>query len=243
VTKPQEIRFLPHDFERFRPEVQRNEEYNAERLEVRRKLDAIGKFLVKRLGDDVSLKSRASLHHPYRFNRFKVDSQWVYLSRSDKERRALKRILGVELGKDLDQNYTHVLLVLEIHQHGLEIALRIHKDAWWDGENFKRRTAVAAERDQLAALLGRLPGYGLRIHDFKRVHPCGKITAGEIAETLRYYTPGEHWLHIAREIPRDDPLVTEDDFMERIVSEFQRLIPVYRYLLWTEASNYLFEGG
>ncbi|MEE8142427.1 MAG: hypothetical protein V3T77_04950 [Planctomycetota bacterium] len=236
-----DFQFLESDFERFRPELQRNPEHNAARLEVRRKLDALGKGLVEELREpDLALASRASLHHPYRFNRFKVDSQWVYLSRSPGERRELKRILGVELGKDLDQNYVHVILVLEIHHHGLEVALRIHKDAWWDGENFKRRTAKIAEREELSRLCSRLDGYGLRIHDHRRIRPCPELTAAEVAEARSFYTPGEHWLHVAREVPREHSFVSEAGFFERLTEEFRRLLPLYRYIRWTPENNYLF---
>ncbi len=241
---PPGVRFLPTDFERFRPEVQSNPEYNAERLEVRRKLDAIGKHLCRKLeGERIALTARASLHHPYRFNRFQVDSQWVYLSRAEKERRLLKRILGVELGEDLDQNYVHVLLVLEIHQHGLEIALRVHKDAWWDGENIKRRLAAAAERESFAALLRSLAGYGLHIHDYRNVHACGTMTAEEVANTIQYYKPGEHWLHIERAIPRDDPWIAADGLLERLEVEFRRLLPVYGFIGWSPSNNFLFQSA
>ncbi|MFQ5655739.1 MAG: hypothetical protein ACE5GW_13540 [Planctomycetota bacterium] len=239
----QEIRFLPTDFERFRPELQRDRTHNAARLEVRRKLDALGKALAKSLsGPDLALTSRASLHHPYRFNRFRVESQWVYLSRAEKERRELKRILGVELGRDLDQNYVHAILVLEIHQHGLGTAIRIHKDAWWDGENLKRSLSAADRREAFARLLGALPCHGLHIHDHRRIRPCAEITPEEIAETLRYYTPGEHWLHISREIPRDDPFVTDEGLPARLEEEFRSLLPVYRSMRWSPENNFLFEG-
>lgn len=239
-----DLRLLPTDFERFRPEVQANPEYNAERLAVRRKLDAIGKALAQRLGSaGAALTSRASLHHPYRFNRFKVDSQWVYLSRADKERRQLQRILGVELGQDLDQNYRHTLLVLEIHQHGLEMALRVHKDAWWDGTNLERKCVRAPERERLAALLRELAGFGLHIHDFRNIHTCSSITSEELSETLRYYKPGEHWLHIEKEVPRDSTLVVADDFLAQLGTEFERLMPVYRFVAWSPENNFLFEGA
>ena len=236
-----ELRLSTRDFERFRPELQKNPEYNAERLEVRRKLEGIGKHLVKTLSaKGVALTSRASLHHPYKFNRFRVDSQWVYLSRDPKARKAIQRILGVDLGKDLDQNYVHVLLVLEVHEHGLEIALRVHKGAWWDGENLKRKTVAQEAREQFAATLHGVPAFGLRIHDFRTVHACESITSGEIQQTLKYYTPGEHWLHIARAVSRDDPLVSDPAFLERVTEEFCALLPVYRYIAWGPKNNHLF---
>ncbi|MGE3165585.1 MAG: hypothetical protein AB7O52_11810 [Planctomycetota bacterium] len=233
--------FRERDFALYRPELQRNEEYNDARLVVRRRLDAIGKAACAALSSkEVSLTSRASLHHPYTFNGYKVSSQCVYLSRGDKERKEIKRILGVELGKDLDQNFVHVLLVLEIYQHGLEVALRIHKDAWWDGENFKRRLKETVNREELARVLRALPEYGLRIDEHRKVHPCETMSPQELAEICQFYTPGQHWLHLSRDFDCEDPFVTDPGFLERVIAEFRRLLPVYILARWSADNNRLF---
>ena len=237
----EELRLTENDFTLYRKEFQRNEEYNDRRLVVRRRLDAIGKKLCKSLTTkSLSLTSRASLHHPYTFNGYCVRSQMVYLSRAEKERKALKRILGVELGKDLDQNYVHVLMVLEIDEQGVEVAIRVHKSAWWDGENLKRRLNSLEQREVFAGLLQQLHGYSLRIDDFQRLHACETITAKEIQETLGYYKPGDHWLHILQRFDRDDPFVTEPDFMERVEAEFSALLPTFTQINWSNKNNYLF---
>lgn len=238
---PREARFLPTDFEKFHERIQRDPEFNDARLGIRRKLDAIGKHLVAALSaKDQELVSRASLHHPYRFNAFRVASMWVYLSRGEKERKAIVKHLGADLGKDLDQNYVHTILVLEIAERGLQIALRIHQAAWWDGENLKRNLKSAAERDGLAATLRPLAGYVLRVGDHRRVRPCPEMTGQDIAEAMAYYTPGDQWLHVERTIARDDPFVTEPGFLERIEGEFRALLPAYRRMRWSKESDRLF---
>ncbi|MEM7167933.1 MAG: hypothetical protein AAF581_20945 [Planctomycetota bacterium] len=231
----------PRDFDLYQEKFQRNEEYNDARLVVRRKLDSIGKHLLTQLKSKTcNFNSRASLHHPYTFNGYRVSSQFVYLSRGDKERKELKRILGVDLGKDLDQNFAHVLLVLEIYEHGLEVAIRIHKGAWWDGENLKRRLAVESERKAFSELLQALPEYGLRIDDHRKIHACETMTPQELAECFQYYTPGNDWLHISRDLDRDDPIIDSEDFLDWTTSEFKRLLPVYQYLCWSSKNNHLF---
>ena len=240
---PTEVRFLASDFEKYRERLQRDPEYNDARLEVRRKLDAIGKYLVKKLATkDLELVSRASLHHPYRFNGFRVSSQSMYISRGEKERKAIVRHLGVDLGKDLDQNYTHTILALEIAEAGLQIALRIHQGAWWDGENLKRGLASRERRDELAAALNPLGEYGLRIGDNRRVRQCSGITERDLSEAMGYYTPGDQWLHVERNIERDDPFVTEDGFLDAIEEQFQLLLPPYRLMRWSKKNDQLFGG-
>lgn len=240
---PTEIEFPPSDFEKYHERIQRDPEYNDARLQVRRKLDAIGKHVAKTLsGKDVELVSRASLHHPYTHNGFRVSSQSVYLSRGEKERKAIVRHLGVDLGKDLDQNYTHTLLVLEISEPGLQIALRIHKNAWWDGENLKRGLASRVRREELTKALHPLGDYGLRVGDHRRIRACSTLTERELAEAMSFYTPGDQWLHIERHIPRDDEFVTEEGLLERLEEQFQVLLPAYRMIRWTKKNDQLFGG-
>jgi hypothetical protein len=49
----EEIKFLPTDFEKFADSVQDNAEFNDARLEVRRKLDLLGKAGGEKLSDGV----------------------------------------------------------------------------------------------------------------------------------------------------------------------------------------------
>lgn len=238
---PSAITFRPIDFEKFHPNLQRDPDHNPARLEIRQKLDAFGKRLVKKLtAPDLAFTSRASLHHPYRFNAFKVDSQFVYLSRADKERRKIKSLLGVDLGKDLDQNYVHVTLCLEIHHHGLELALRVHQQAWWDGENLKRQIATPEGRERIAEALRAAEGFGVRIHDHRSRLECATIQGDVLKEKLGFYKPGDHWLHVERSIPKDDPFVTEEGLEERLMEQFEHLAPAYRVIRWTESNNCLF---
>ena len=147
-----EVAFLPTDFERFRESVQTDPEFNEARLEVRRKLESIGKSAADALSaPPYLLVARASIHHPHQFNGFRVAQQCTYLSRGKKERTFLKKHLGDEIGEDLDTDYTHTQLVLQIDEQGLIFALRIHAKAWWDGENLKRLLGDEDERPTIAS--------------------------------------------------------------------------------------------
>ena len=234
-------RFLPGDFERFAPGVQGNAEYNDARLEVRRKLDEIGKSGVELLSDEVrDFTSRASLHHPHKINSFKVDRQRVYLSRGAAERQELESRLGQEIGEDLGSDYFHALLVLEIHQQGLMIGLKIHPKAWWDGENLRRQMGKQTCREALGAAMKQLDGYRLRIHDHKTSRPCETVDDIEWKSVRKHYTPGEHWIHIERQIEKESIFVTSGGFRQRVIDEWERLLPAYRLFGWHPSNDQLF---
>ncbi|MEE2857780.1 MAG: hypothetical protein VX949_10345 [Planctomycetota bacterium] len=236
-----EVAFLPTDFERFRESVQTDPEFNEARLEVRRKLERIGKVAADALSTaPYLLVARASIHHPHRFNGFRVAQQCTYLSRGEKERTFLKKHLGDEIGEDLDTDYIHTQLVLQIDERGLIFALRIHPKAWWDGENLKRLLGDEDERPTIASALQPLEGYSLRVHDHKRTRECKGIDDLELAEMRKSFTPGEHWLHVERRFERDDLFITSGGFEQRAIAEWKRLLPAYRCFCWHPDNDRLF---
>ncbi|MEC9475759.1 MAG: hypothetical protein VX764_01840 [Planctomycetota bacterium] len=237
----EEATFLPSDFERFSENAQTDPEFNDARLEVRRKLDQLGKHGAQTLSKSpYLLVSRASLHHPHKFNDFRIASQRVYLSRGDKERAQLQQLLGQEIGQDLDSDYMHTMLVLEIDQEGLTFALRIHQNAWWDGENLNRQLADEDTRPSIASTLQPLEGYRLRIHDHRSSRDCTEIDDLELLEIQKHYTPGDHWLHVERKFARNDLFVSSGGFSQRVISEWKRLLPAYRAFCWHPTNDHLF---
>lgn len=236
-----ELTFQPSDFERFSDSVQTNPEYNDARLEIRQKLDQLGKQGVEALSQSPhTLVSRASLHHPHKFNDFRIESQRVYLSRGDEERTHLQQLLGQDLGKDLNSDYIHTMIVLEINQAGLTFALRIHQNAWWDGENLKRKLSDEEMRPAVAKTLQPLEGYKLRIHDHRSSRDCTGIDDLELLEFQKHYTPGDHWLHVERKFARDDLFVSSGGFSQRVLAEWKRLLPAYKEFCWHPTNDYLF---
>ncbi|MDG1455446.1 MAG: hypothetical protein P8R38_04510 [Planctomycetota bacterium] len=237
----EEIKFLPTDFEKFADSVQDNAEFNDARLEVRRKLDLLGKAGGEKLSDGVhDFVSRASLHHPHKVNSFKVDKQWVYLSRAESERKELQGRLGQEIGEDLGSDYNHAVLVLEIQHSGLTLALRIHPRAWWDGENLRRQMGRQEGRENLAAAVKPLKGFRLRIDDNKTSRACETVDEIEWMTVRKHFTPGEHWMHIEKHIDGDSLFVSSGGFQERLLDEWSRLLPAYKLFCWHKNNDELF---
>jgi hypothetical protein len=232
--------FTESDFEAFRKEKWRSPEFNNERLKVRRKLTAMGKLLTRRLeAAGLPLEMRASLSHPYTYNKFSVDSLWIYWSRPDAERRKLKKLLGRELGKDLDPNYVHCILVFGLDVSKVDVALKVHSAAWWDGQNLKNKCRTAAAVSEWTAILNVLPGFVLSIHDWKKEYRCGALLPGELSNFFEYYVPGEHWLHLRRSIARGDAALTQPSIVDDLGADLVRLIPAYRFVAWTPENDHL----
>ena len=226
--------FLERDFLVYEKHRQDDPEYNALRLSVRRKLKAIAdaaKKQAKGLGYETD--SAAGLHHPYSFNNFRVSEQRAYLCRSGRERKKLKSFFGEALGKDAETHYIQTILETSLDSQVLQVALRIHPMAWWDGENLKKRVMERGEMDQWIEMLrALLPGFGLRMHDWRKVYWASRANPQEMREYFETYTPGNHWMHLVRELPKEDVLDMGEDASAWAVTSTLALLPAYRFILW-----------
>lgn len=240
------IAFEEGDFHALGEGLASDPQYNDRRLVTRRKLGALAKTAVARAKElGVQLQSRTSLHHPHAFNRGRVRRIWAYLCRPKAEKTRLRRVLGADLAKDLDAAYRNAYLCLAIEAEALEVSLRIHPEGWYDGQNLVRR--VAAEgHGPWQGLLNELPGYRLRLDDWKGEWRCGELNGDRMREFLKYYQPGEHALAVERRFPAP-PGAREAALGEAVpahlLEELGRLVPLYRYTAWSRESDFLFSSG
>ncbi len=242
---PGGVCFEEWDFAALGPDCARSPEYNDRRLAARRKLLALGKsFLPQAEAQGVKLEARSSLHNPHSFNGKKVSRLWVYLMRTKAEKTRLRKTLGRDLAKDLDSAYRNAYLCAAIEHDRLEVSLRIHQDAWFDGQNMIKR--IGAEGiEPWRSLLNQLGGFQLRLHDWRGEWPLGEIGTDALAEFLKHYTPGNHQLVIDRRWPLPTSpggraAALNPEVPGVLIAELARLLSVYRYGVWTEESNFLF---
>lgn len=226
--------FHERDFLAYESHRQDDPEYNALRLAVRRKLKAIADACVERAkAAGVALDSQAGLHHPYSFNNFRVREQRAYCCRSKRERSKLAKFFGEALGKDAETHYIQTVIEVSLDEQVVEAALRIHPQAWWDGENLKKKVADPAGMAAWCNALKALPpGFVLRMHDWKKNYWATSANPQEMREYFETYTPGNHWLHLVRELPREDAVAMEDSAAEWLVESMLAVLPVYRMILW-----------
>lgn len=238
--------FEPWDFEALAEGRARSPEYNDRRLAARRRLLALGKSFVPRAkAAGVLLEARTSIHNPHAFNGGAVKRLWTYLVRAKGEKSKLRKVLGRDLAKDLDSAYRNAYLYVALEPTGFEVGLRIHQDAWYDGQNLAKR--VKAEGPAAwRAILNELGGYQLRLHDWKGEWRCGALTPETLDEFLRFWTPGEHQLVVDRRYPLPVGLeerarvLSEEDWPARLTAELEGLLPLYRFAAWSDESSFLF---
>jgi hypothetical protein len=210
---------------------------------LRRKLGGAMKVFAARAKEaGLELDVRTSLHNPHAFNRMSVRRQWAYACRTKKEKTRLRKVLGAELAKDLDAAYRNAYLCLALETDAVEVGLRIHAEAWYDGQNLLRRTQAEGSR-ALLSVLNELDGYHLRLADWKGEWPLGKLAPERLDEFLKFWVPGEHALLVERRWPAPRgarQALLADHVPGELVAELERLVPLCRFAAWSAESDYLF---
>lgn len=156
------------------------------------------------------------------------------MCRGPKERKKIAAVFGDALGKDAETHYIQTVLEVCLDDQIVEAALRIHPQAWWDGENLKKKLlADAGKLEEFCQLLKALPaGFNLKLHDWKKDHWCAQAKAGEVKEMLSHYTPGNHWLHVQRQLPKEDAVAMGPEAQAWVHASLLALLPVFRFTLW-----------
>lgn len=241
--------FEEGDFHALSDPLSRDPQFNDRRLVTRRKLLSIAQASLERLaadaaasGGELELAVRTSLHNPTVFNHMRVKRMWAYISRGKKEKTRIKRILGAELGKDLDAAYRNAYFCVAIDEGALEVSLKVHPDAWFDGQNLVQRTTKEGLGVWLA-LLNSTPGYRLKLDNWKGEWICGQITSDWLREFFKYYKPGELGLSVERRWPA--PFGARGAALDAgvpalLLDELRQLAPLYRFAAWSQESDFLF---
>lgn len=233
--------FTEADFIAYLPEKRRDSEYNEERLQIKHKLHSLGELMMPSLSTSgLDLEFKTSLSHPYTYNKYSVESQWVYFARKERDRQALKKIFGDTLGRDLDMHYSHVILLVEINLENIELSLKIHQQAWWDGQNVKNRCQDMGQRKILVTELNRLGGFILTIHDWRREYVCGRLSESDLRNYFNYYTPGNHWLHLRLRLKKETVIPMGKEFAMFAGQAMSQLAPVYRFIEWRPDNDFVF---
>jgi hypothetical protein len=238
--------FTAKDFAAFEPRKHRDELFNGERLLVKRKLAALAKPVAAAIeAAGLPVEAKTSLSHPYTYNGFKVDSMWAYFGRGEAAKKAIKKKLGAELGKDVDPTYQGVILLVEIAEKRLAAGLKIHPAAWWDGKNLQNRVQRGeAGAKGFTELLNALPpGFVMTLGDWRRRYECGKLYEADIRNYFQYYKPGEVWLHLLHEMPPAAAIEAGPGLADVAGRRLAALAPVFRFAAWSPENDHVLAAG
>ncbi len=235
--------FSAADFAAFDEAKWGSHAFNRERLEVKLKLQSLGKALLLRLASELSGQEMGiTEERPSVFNHQRVRDMTLFFLRDEKARRVLDGILDrrrsiAENLSDPALNHRHIYLGARVFSGGMRGGLFLHRDAWADIENLLRRLKELYEGEKLSALLASVPESIRFGHTGATGEPppaCA-VRVDALIEILRD-CPEE--LAFFTDLPAADPRLCGPGAVEWLTGIFQALAPLRAYIAWRKDNDF-----
>ena len=240
------VPFAAKDFDAYLEKKWQSNAFNRERLEVREKLEALGRLLAPAMvaGDGSPLECEVSVEHPALWNQRRVENQHLFFSRNKDARREIDTIISKKrtmaaLIEDPSPLRNHIFLGVMIDRSQVELSLKLHSDASVDRENVTRKCQEYFQREKLLALIQGLPeGYQVGIQG-RDQHPGSELSDETLQELLQDLQGADSWLVVRRAFPREDPLVQQPAFVDAVRDGLDTLLPLYAFAAWGRDNDFV----
>lgn len=238
--------FVAKDFDAYLEKKWESHVFNRERLEVREKLEALGRLLGPSLvGPDGSpLDCEVSTEHPAVWNQRRVQNQHLFFSRNKEAKKEIETLISKKrsmaaLIEDPSPLRNHIFLSLMIDCSQVELALKLHTDAAVDRENLQRKCQEYFHRDKLTRSIRGLPeGYVVGIVGSSEL--AGAALDDEtLQDLLAALTTASSWLTVRRSLSRDDPVVQDTAFVEVARQSLCELLPLLNFAAWSRDNDFI----
>ncbi len=225
------------DFDLFQTRFQTDPEWNGCRLDLRRRLQALGESAQTALAraHGLDLERRESLHHPHASNGNRVARQRTMLFRGKQERKALQSFLGPELAKDLDSSHRSVHLQVGIEERQAFWGVRWEKDAWFDLNVLVKRAEEGEGRAALLAAARAGAGFAFEV-DGGGPRPLEKMVERDWSDLAGFLQPGRNAVEVVARQPREAVLAAGSGWQGAVIADLLRLAPLFRLGCWTADS-------
>lgn len=226
--------FFESDFELFSSRFQGDDEWNGRRLEVRRRLQALGNEVCEQFAEvGIALDRRESLHHPHHTNRKRVRRQRTMIFRDKKSRKKLQSFLGKELGKDLNSARNNVHMHICIDDKQCWWGVRIDETAWYDLNVLIKRAEEDYSRDEIVAAAQKASSnfnFELNNGGARSLSDMSNRDWRDIAGTVN---PGENAVEIVHRMQSTDVIGLGEDFASTVKQELLSLADFFKLCSWT----------
>lgn len=241
-------------------------------MEVRQKMLHWGRLAGASLldADGAPLTVEASVEYPAIWNHKQVDAQHIYFSRNEEARKELDGIINRQkalnsLLDDPTPQRNHLFLALSLSYSSIEIALRLHPDAWVDRENFLHKLEDHYAAEKWAALLQQLPnslriGMGSQTVSLAQAQQENLISATGFPSWLQTWAqstsesgtlgpffpsgqpPASRLFSIVAVHPKPTVLAMfqqEEVWLSWLRESLQQLLPLYHWMAWSRRNDHV----
>ncbi|PID39381.1 MAG: hypothetical protein CSA65_02780 [Proteobacteria bacterium] len=239
--------FTDADFDAYQRRKWASNVFNLERLQVKQKLELLGRQLAPRLtsADGSPLTYEVSAEHPALWNQHSVNAQYLFFSRNADARRELDAIISrgrsmASLVEDPSPLRHHIFLAVILDEHQVEVSLKLHADAKVDRENLERSAAEFFQREKLLAAITALPeSFRIGIEGGDGWCPATALTDEALLQLVGALGGSESWLAISRGWARDDEAVASEHFADAAREALDQLLPLLHAIAWSRENDQL----
>ena len=243
--------FTEKDFETYLPNKWQSNVFNRDRLEVKQKLQALGKILIPDLtgADGAPLDCEVSVEYPALWNHRRVQNQHLFFSRNLDSRSELDGIISKKrsmaaLIEDPSPLRNHIFLSLMIDHQQVELALKLHSDASVDRDNLDRLSQDFFAAEKLLGLINDLPaefsvGMTSGTASDGAMTPAAELTDEGLKDLIQQLPTANSWLTIHRTLPSDDPIVRGQELVAFAGENLNSLLPIMQFVAWSRDNDYI----
>lgn len=241
--------FVASDFGAYTEDKWSSRLHNRARMGVRDKLSALGRQAREALeAQGASFSVEANDAQPSVFNGQKVDAQWLFLTRTEADRKQLATLIDREVSvrealEDAGHHKRHLMLGIKVHQGGVDVMLGLHRRAIIDVRNSlsKLGDEVAAEDFQgVMADVSASSAGQLHLVAPTGVTPMHDVDAVTLQAALTALSQGQgDWCLFGRNFPADSAEPRDEGFGAFVADLFVDLLPLYNFLLWRQDNDHL----
>ncbi|MCU0690553.1 MAG: KOW motif-containing protein [Polyangiaceae bacterium] len=227
----------PDDFDAYDPRRAGSNAYSRPRLEFKQRALVWARRVAVRLHDiGIHVDVYASEEHPSVRNGYRVDCQWVCLTRTAAEREPIDALLdqrrGIAAVLDQSPSHRHAFLALRLDFDGVEVAVQVHPGAWIDFKTLQTRLHEPVRGDELVRALVALPeqfAFGIR---GQAQSPCSEATRDNLLAMLDEVEASAAAVRIGWSVPRLVALEHADLLDEQLEDALVALASLYRHTTW-----------
>lgn len=238
--------FTLADFNAYRQDKWTSHAFNRERLQIRQKLEALGKSFAPLLcaADGSPLVYEVSSEHPTIFNQHRVNKQYLFFSRNLESRRELESLINrgrsmASLVQDPSPLRNHVFLSLMIEESQVDIALNLHSDAAVDRENLQRRCNDFFQREKLLQVTRSLPP-GFRVGLVgQEMRASDQIDDTALSMLISALPTAATWLCFGRTNERAAVLDQGASFADIAAAQLTALLPLLHLIAWRRDNDFV----
>lgn len=235
-------------FDAYSPAKWSSNVFTRERLEVKQKMLSLARAVepsFEKVG--LTVQRYASDEYPSHRNGKKVEAQWVFFWRTEEERLVLEREVDLERTlaatiADPTPMTRHAFVCLRLDHEGLELSLRLHRDAWVDRHNLVNKLAESTAQEELTSLVSRLPDHAaIAFSSLEQGSPktYDADTFRKLLTTSFDSESGEGFLLIGAQLNRDRTIELGAGLVDFLSPMMLVVSELYRFVAWSASNDFI----